>query len=195
MSHVVFMDQDGTLIETVPFNADPVQLRLVPDARRAIMRFVREGFSIAIVTNQPGIARGMFPESAMSAIRERIIELFAPMGAELVGFYYCPHHPAGSITEFGIECECRTPNAGLILRAAQELGIDPRQSWMVGDTLDDVEAGNRAGCRTILLDNGHETAWRMDGERWPTVVVDDLDRAAAVIAGAEESAKAEHTKP
>lgn len=193
MNRVVFMDKDGTLVENVPYNADPAQVRLAPTARRAVMRLVREGYSIVIVSNQSGIAKGMFPEAAMAAIRERICELFAPMGAELAGFYYCPHHPEGSVARFAIECDCRKPSAGLILRAAEELGIDPAGSWMVGDTLDDVEAGNRAGCRTILLDNGNETEWRVDGKRWPSVVVSDLERAAGVIVGVEEPAKAQYT--
>ena len=193
MNRVVFMDKDGTLVENVPYNADPAQIRLAPNARRAIMRLVREGFAIVLVTNQSGIAKGMFPESAMQVIRERICELFAPMGAELAGFYYCPHHPEGSVAEFAIACDCRKPAAGLITRAAEELGIAPGDSWMVGDTLDDVEAGNLAGCRTILLDNGNETEWRVDGKRWPTVVVNDLDRAAAVIVGVEDPVKAQYT--
>ncbi|MDA0301604.1 MAG: HAD-IIIA family hydrolase, partial [Chloroflexi bacterium] len=115
------------------------------------------------------------------------------LGAELAGFYYCPHHPEGSVTEFAVECSCRKPAEGMILRAAAELGINPAESWMVGDTLDDVEAGNRAGCRTILLDNGNETEWRVDGKRWPSVVVGDLDRAAAIIAGVEEPSKVQYT--
>jgi len=193
VNRVVFMDKDGTLVENVPYNADPAQIRLAPNARRAIMRLVREGFAIVLVTNQSGIAKGMFPESAMQVIRERICELFAPMGAELAGFYYCPHHPEGSVAEFAIACDCRKPAAGLITRAAEELGIAPGDSWMVGDTLDDVEAGNLAGCRTILLDNGNETEWRVDGKRWPTVVVNDLDRAAAVIVGVEDPVKAQYT--
>ena len=193
MNRVVFMDKDGTLIENVPFNADPAQIRLAPSARRAVMRLVREGFSIVVVTNQSGIARGRFPESAMQGIRDRIAELFAPMGAELLGLYYCPHHPEGSVAAFAIECDCRKPGDGLIRRAAEELGIDPAESWMVGDTLDDVEAGNRAGCRTILIDNGNETEWRVDGQRWPTVVVGDLDRAAAIIVGVEAPVKVQYT--
>jgi len=193
MNRVVFLDKDGTLIENVPYNADPALIRLMPEARRAIMRLVRAGFSIAVVSNQSGIARGYFPEAAMAAVRERLTELFAPMGADLVGFYYCPHHPEGSIEEFAIDCDCRKPAAGMILRAAAELGVDPAESWMVGDTLDDVEAGNRAGCRTILLDNGHETEWRVDGRRWPGLVVPDLDRAAAHIVGVEEPARVEYT--
>lgn len=190
MNRVVFLDNDGTLLEQVP-NAHPTQIRLLPNARRAVMRLVREGYSIAVVANQSSIAHGQLPEAAMSVIRDRLVELFAPMGARLAGFYYCPHHPDGVVTQFAIACDCRKPAAGLILRAAEELGIDPADAWMVGDTLDDVEAGNRAGCRTILLDNGHETEWRVGGQRWPTAVVEDLDRAVAIVVRVEEPAPAE----
>ena len=189
MRRVVFLDKDGTLVEDAPHNTDPAQIRLMAEARRGLMRLVREGYSIVIVTNQSSIASGQLPESAMETVRARLVELFAPMGAELAGFYYCPHHPQGSVIEFAVECECRKPGAGMILRAAEELGIDPAETWMVGATLDDVEAGNRAGCRTILLDNGSETEWHMDGRRWPSVVVADLDEAAHVIVGTKESAR------
>ena len=185
MNRVVFLDNDGTLIEQAS-HSHPAQIQLIPTARRAIMRLVREGYSIAVVANQSAIAHGQLSEAAMAVIRDRFLELFAPMGAQLAGFYYCPHHPEGTVTQFAIACECRKPAAGLILRAAEELGVDPAESWMVGDTLDDVEAGNRAGCRTILLDNGHETEWRVGGERWPTAVVEDLDRAVAMIVRVED---------
>ena len=185
MKRVVFLGNDGTLVDG-PHGNDPAQIRLLAEARRGLMRLVRDGYSIVIVANHSDIAHGATPVSAMDALRARIVELFTPMRAELAGFYYCPHHPTGSVIEFAIECECRKPGAGLIRRAAEELGIDPAETWMVGDTLDDVEAGNRAGCRTILLDNGNETEWRVDGKRWPSVVVGDFDRAAHVIVGAEE---------
>ena len=191
MNRVVFLDNDGTLIEQASYS-HPGQIRLIPTARRAIMRLVREGYSIAVVANQSAIAHGQLPEEAMTVIRDRFLELFAPMGAQLAGFYYCPHHPEGTVTQFAIACDCRKPATGLILRAAEELGVDPAESWMVGDTLDDVEAGNRAGCRTILLDNGHETEWRVGGERWPTAVVEDLDRAVAMIVRVEEPVPGKH---
>lgn len=193
MRRVVFLDKDGTLVEDAPHNTDPAQIRLMAEARRGLMRLVREGYSIVVVANQSSIASGQLPESAMETVRARLVELFAPMGVELAGFHYCPHHPQRSVSEFAVECECRKPGAGMILRAAEELGIDPAETWMVGATLDDVEAGNRAGCRTILLDNGNETEWHMDGKRWPSVVVGDLDEAAHVIVGAKESARAGST--
>jgi histidinol phosphatase-like enzyme len=95
----------------------------------------------------------------------------------LDGFYYCPHAPDAG-------CDCRKPAPGMLERAAREHGVDLRASWMIGDILDDVEAGRRAGCRTILLDNGNETEWRDGEQRCPDYVARDLAQAAAIIAAA-----------
>ncbi|MCA9850725.1 MAG: HAD hydrolase-like protein, partial [Dehalococcoidia bacterium] len=89
--------------------------------------------------------------------------------------------PEGDVAEFAIECDCRKPGDGMLRRAAADLGIDLSEAWMVGDILDDVEAGNRAGCRTILIDNDNETEWRLSTLRWPTVVVRNLESAARAI--------------
>jgi ribonucleoside-diphosphate reductase alpha chain len=96
----------------------------------------------------------------------------------LAGFYYCPHHPHGSVPAYAVTCDCRKPRPGLILRAAREQGVDPARSWLVGDILDDVEAGRAAGCRTVLLDNGHETEWVLSPARRPDGVAADLAEAA-----------------
>jgi histidinol-phosphate phosphatase family protein len=96
-------------------------------------------------------------------------------------FYYCPHHPDGKVKLYARECECRKPKPGLLLRAARDWKIDLPSSWMIGDILDDVEAGRRAGCQTILLDNGHETEWRMDNVRQPHYRVKNIEQAAHII--------------
>src|SRR5690606_21518630 len=111
------------------------------------------------------------------AVGRRLRELFADCGATLSGFYWCPHAPAPG-------CGCRKPAPGLLLRAASEQHVDPQRSWMIGDILDDVEAGHRAGCRGVLVDNGNETEWR-DGElRRPYARAADLAGAARQVAGA-----------
>jgi D-glycero-D-manno-heptose 1,7-bisphosphate phosphatase len=92
----------------------------------------------------------------------------------LDGFYYCPHAP-------GAGCECRKPAAGLIERAAREHGVALGESWLIGDILDDIEAGRRAGCKTVLLDNGNETQWELSPERVPHHIARDLGEAAALI--------------
>ena len=101
---------------------------------------------------------------------------------DLEGFYYCPHHPDGSVDPIARECNCRKPTPGILLRAARDHGIDLRASWMVGDMLHDIEAGNHAGCRTILIDNGNETERRLGRRRIPTRMAPDLYSAAALIA-------------
>ncbi len=171
----VFLDKDGTLVENVPYNADPAKIRLVAGAGEALRAMQEAGYRIFVVSNQSGVARGYFPETALGGVLKRLREMLAGQGVELAGFYYCPHHPQG-------HCACRKPQPGLILRAAAEHEVDLGKSWLVGDILDDVEAGRRAGCRTILVDNGNETEWRNGAERTPHFKVADLAGAARVIA-------------
>lgn len=167
----VLLDKDGTLIEDVPYNADPARVRLVPGAAAAARAWKEAGFRLAVVSNQSGVGRGIFPEEALEGVWARLNEL---LGTKLDGFFYCPHVPEAG-------CDCRKPAPGLLLRAASELGADPRCCWLVGDILDDVEAGRRAGCRTILIDNGNETEWRAGPHRVPEYRAPDLLAAARVI--------------
>lgn len=178
---MVLIDKDGTLVENVPYNVDPALIRLAPGAERAVSRLAAAGFRLAVVSNQAGVALGRFPESALRRVGARLEELLAGLGAELAGFYYCPHHPEGVVPEYTVRCECRKPAPGLIERAAREAGVAARDAWMVGDILDDVEAGSRAGCTTILLDNGNETEWILTPRRRPDYIVRDLDEAADFI--------------
>lgn len=173
MKAAVFFDKDGTLVENVPYNADPARLRFAPGAADAVGRLAAQAYRIFVVSNQPGIALGLFEKRDLE-------ELGRHLGTRLPaldGFYYCPHAPRSG-------CDCRKPACGLLLAAAREHGIDLRSSWMVGDILDDIEAGRRAGCRTVLIDNGNETEWIPGREREPHARVASLGQAAAFICGA-----------
>jgi D-glycero-D-manno-heptose 1,7-bisphosphate phosphatase len=181
----VFLDKDGTLVVDVPYNVDPALIRLAPGAGEGLRAVSAAGYRLVVVSNQSGIARGSFPESALVVVERRLRELLAECGVALAGFYWCPHHPGGNVADYAVACECRKPQPGLILRAARELGIDTGQSWMVGDILDDVEAGRRAGCRTVLLDNGNETEWLRSPARMPDLVAADLADAARLILAAD----------
>ena len=181
---LVFIDKDGTLVENVPYNVEPALIRLTPGAERAIPRLTAAGFRLVIVSNQPGVALGHFPESALRRVKARLEVLLAGLGAELAGFYYCPHHPDGVLPEYAIRCGCRKPAPGLIERAAREMAVSASGAWLVGDILDDVEAGSRAGCTTILLDNGNETEWVLTPQRRPDYIVRDLEEAADFIVSA-----------
>jgi histidinol-phosphate phosphatase family protein len=178
---VVFLDKDGTLVVDVPYNVDPARIRLAPGAADGLPRLAAAGYRLAVVTNQSGVARGLFPEAALAGVERRLGELLADIGVPLAGFFYCPHHPAGTVPSYAVECECRKPAPGMVLAAARRLGADPRACWMVGDILHDVEAGRRAGCRTVLVDNGNETEWVPGPDRVPHHRVPDLAAAADVI--------------
>lgn len=180
----VFLDKDGTLIENVPYNVDPDKIVLAPRAIEALGLLHADGFRLLVISNQAGAAFGYFSPEAIDGVEARVRELLGRHAVPLAGFYCCPHHPQGTVPSLGIECQCRKPAPGLILRAAEEQRLDLHASWFVGDILDDVEAGNRAGCRTILVDRGGETEWRFTPLRRPTYAVHDLYAAAKRIVAA-----------
>jgi histidinol-phosphate phosphatase family protein len=170
----VFVDKDGTLVVNVPYNVDPQRVFLARGVTEGIDRLARSGYRVIVVSNQPGAGMGLFPEQALRQVEDRLRELLP----RLDGFYYCPHLPHAG-------CTCRKPQAGLIERAAREHGVELSASWMIGDILDDIEAGRRAGCRTILLDVGNETEWQLSAPRNPHHIAGDLAEAAAIIAAAQ----------
>lgn len=181
MDRAVFIDKDGTLVVDLPFNADPALIELAPGASEGLRLLASAGYRLLVVSNQSGIARGYFGEEHLPAIEERLRELASAEGAELEAFYWCPHHPDGAEERYAVHCGCRKPEPGMLLRAAAERGIDLGESWVVGDILDDVGAGRRAGCRTVLVDNGGETEWVTAPWRVPHHVVGDLAEAARCI--------------
>ena len=175
----LFIDKDGTLVENVRYNADPALLRFQPGACEALAAFAAAGYALVIVSNQSGLALGRFTHGQFAKLRAALRQrLRDEAGVELTGFYYCPHVPAADGTP---ACGCRKPSPFLLHCAAIHHRLDLAQSWMVGDTLDDVEAGRRAGCRTVLLDSGGETVWRLTPLRWPYVRCTEWDEVAHAI--------------
>lgn len=180
----VFLDKDGTLIEDVPYNVQPERMHLMPGAGAALRLLRDAGYTFFVVSNQAGVALGRFAEAELERVGLALQQLLAEHEVRLTGFYYCPHHPAGTVASYSGQCTCRKPRPGLLRRAAAEHGIDLNASWLIGDILDDIEAGRRAGCRTVLLDNGHETEWRPGPGRRPHYVARDLTEAASCILSA-----------
>lgn len=181
LQRAIFLDKDGTIVEDVPYNVDISRIRLFPGAIEALTRLHAAGYRLVVITNQSGVALGHFDVGALHDVEEFLRTMFRNAGLTLSGFYYCPHHKDGTVAEFAIHCECRKPLPGLIQRAGAELGINLVDSWMVGDILNDVEAGNRAGCRTVLVDTGGETEWHISATRCPNYLVSTLGEAAEVI--------------
>ena len=180
-SKAVFLDKDGPLIEDVPYNVNPDRIRLAEGAYKSLRLLQDRGYQLFVVTNQSGVARGFFEEQNLQQVRNKIIELLASAGIFLTDFYYCPHHPHGKVSKYAVDCFCRKPQPGMLYRAALEHDVNLAESWMVGDILYDIEAGNQAGCRTVLIDNGHETEWEVTPRREPEFTVGNLESAARVI--------------
>jgi len=177
----VFLDKDGTLIEDKPYNVNPDCIQLLPGVSEGLNLLQAQGYQLIVVTNQSGIARGFFTEQDLFRVRNKLEELLSSAGIVLSDFYYCPHHPQGQIGQYAIDCSCRKPQPGMFYRAALEHNIDLSSSWMVGDILHDVEAGNRAGCKTVLIDNQHETEWELTPIRRPKFMAQDIESAARII--------------
>jgi len=182
----VFLDKDGTLIQNVPYNADPAKIQFAAGALSAVQLLHQCGFALYVISNQAGVALGLFPAQGLDAVAQRLRALLAASDVPLSGIYFCPHHPEGRIAAYTVACGCRKPQPGLLLRAAREHDIDLSRSWMIGDILDDIEAGRRAGCRTVLIDNGNETQWQGSPLRMPHILVHRLDQAAHAIARLSE---------
>ncbi|HVX11002.1 MAG TPA: HAD family hydrolase [Pirellulales bacterium] len=180
LDQAIFFDKDGTLLEDVPYNVEPRLMRLAPRAGEALRRLAPH-YRLIVISNQSGVAHGYFDESALFGVEQRLRELLVTHDVELGGFYYCPHHPQGQVSAYRLVCDCRKPRPGMIKRAAAEKGIDLARSWMVGDILDDIEAGRLAGCRTVLIDNGGETEWVRSVNRRPDFTASDLHVAAEWI--------------
>lgn len=153
----VFLDRDGTINKYVGFLHSPEQLELLPGAAEAIKQINQSGYLCIVVTNQPVIARGEVTIEGLQQIHNKLETLLGEQGAYLDAIYYCPHHPdkgfEGEIKELKVDCDCRKPKPGMLLKAAQDFNIDLSASWMIGDSDIDVEAGKRAGCQTFQLIN------------------------------------------
>lgn len=170
----VFLDRDGTIIEEVGYLKDPSQARLIPGAAEGIRRLNEAGVPVVVVTNQAGVGRGYFPESAVAAVHAEVARQLLAQGARWDAAYYCPHHPDAG-------CDCRKPSPGMLRKAAAEHGLDLAGSFVVGDKVSDLKAGAPLGCRTVLVLTGYGVT---EGERGkaagfaPDHVAPDLAAAA-----------------
>lgn len=183
----IFLDRDGTLVHASHYPSRPEQLRLYDNIAPALRDVQGMDFALVVITNQSGIARGYFSAADLQRMHDYLFHQLADLGVHLDGVYHCPHHPDGVIPELAVTCTCRKPQPGMLLQAAIELDIDLARSWFVGDILDDVEAGNRAGCRSILVDLGTEQM-PTSFVRCPTFVARDTCHALTIIQRVEQQA-------
>jgi len=179
----VFLDRDGTLLEEAGYLDRLERLVFFPYAIDAVRLLNRAGFPVVVVTNQAGIARGIFKESFVAAAHRHISDRLAAAGARVDAFYYCPHHPEAVVEEFRQVCDCRKPQPGMLTRAAADLDLALDRSFVVGDRWHDLEAGQRVGARTLLVRTGYgrtEEAAPMAHVQ-PSAIVDNVIDAVSWI--------------
>jgi D-glycero-D-manno-heptose 1,7-bisphosphate phosphatase len=187
----VFLDRDGVInpliyhqdvgIVDSPFTLS--QFRVLPRVPKAIRLLNDLGLAVVIVSNQPGIAKGHFNSETLRKFDRKLQVTLKPLGARIDATYYCLHHPQSVVKEFRKRCSCRKPSPGMLLKAARDLGLSLPDSYMVGDGLTDIEAGSRAGCRTVFIGR-----WKCEHCQFihpsslrPDFVANDLWHAAQLI--------------
>jgi len=151
----VFLDRDGTINEEIDFLRTPDELRLIPGAGAAIRSLNERHLVTCVISNQSGVARGFLTEADLLPIHERLEQELGRDNARLDRIYYCPHHPTEGRPPYNIACECRKPKTGMLRKGAEEFGLDLKRSFVVGDRIVDVQAGQAVGATTILVLTGY----------------------------------------
>ncbi|MDG5467694.1 D-glycero-beta-D-manno-heptose 1,7-bisphosphate 7-phosphatase [Deltaproteobacteria bacterium IMCC39524] len=154
----VFLDRDGTINIEKDYLHKIEDFEFIPGAPEAIKKLKDAGFLVIVVSNQSGVARGYFDEDSVNQLHQHIQTELAGYGTSIDDFYFCPHHPDKGLGVYKAACNCRKGNPGMLLQASREHDIDLSKSYMVGDKLADIEAGQRAGCKTLLVLTGYGAA-------------------------------------
>lgn len=176
----IFLDRDGTLNEEVDYLSDPDQLVLIPGAAAAVARLNAKGIPVVVVTNQSGIGRGKYDWQDFAAVMSRMGTLLALENAWIDAVYASPHHELGQGEYAVSDHPDRKPNPGMLVRAAEEHGLDLPRSWMIGDKDIDLDAGRRAGCRVALVRTGYGS--RVDGAAADLVAADLPEALERILA-------------
>ena len=186
MRKAIFLDRDGTLIEAVPYLSRLSQIKLLSGVPEALSLLKGKGYSLVVITNQSGVARGFSDEDFVLESHRRIQLLLKETGVTVDAFYFCPHHPTEGDLPYRVDCDCRKPKPGLLLRAASELGLELVGSWVVGDDLPDLMMARNLGLPFALVRSGYgrilEEGGLLPPLREGEWVVDDLLAAAHLIA-------------
>ena len=171
----VFLDRDGVLIDDVDLLTQCEQVHLCDGAPQAVRALYEAGFALVVISNQTVVARGLVTEDDVKQINEYVQKLLhEACGVGIQRFYFCPHHPSATLPEYRVNCECRKPRPGMLLRAARDLDLDLAASYIVGDRTSDVIAGHNAGCTTFLVETGMHSAPPIESDAIDTSIVPDF---------------------
>ena len=173
----VFIDRDGTINKEVNYLHKIEDLEILPGVAEAVKLLNTGGFLVIVPTNQSGIARGYYSVEDMQKINDEISRRLEKEGAHIDAFYFCPHHPKGKVEEFTLPCDCRKPEPGMFLKAAEDFNIDFSTSFSVGDKIRDLKPAKELGGRGILVKTGYGLEELKDKENWqvePDYVAEDL---------------------
>ena len=151
----IFLDRDGTINDEVGYLDSADKLRIIPAAFEAVRLINASGMKAVVITNQAGVAKGLFTEEFVREINGQIQSALLAQGALIDRFYFCPHHPTEGIDPYRLICDCRKPEPGLLLQAAADLNIDLARSYVIGDRLRDIETAHRAGAKGVLVMTGY----------------------------------------
>ena len=181
-ARAVFIEKDDVILENLHTLGASERLVLADNAALGLRMLQAYGFKLILISHQPDIAHGLIDERTFTQQLIEMEQRLAEAGVRCEGCYYCPHHPNATVSTYAVVCECRKPSPGLLLQAAEKHRFDLRQSWLIGKILDDVEAGKRAGCRSLLLTRQNESAWKfLRPTRRPDAVAASVDQAAHFI--------------
>lgn len=171
---LILLDRDGTLIENVPYLAEPGKVVLIPGAAEALRELIRLGWTVVLVSNQSGIGRGLFDEATLTKVNQRLLDLLEAQGVQLAGLYHCPDHPDDPSAN-------RKPAPGMALQAARNFSADLKEAWVIGDSVVDIGLAEAIGARSILVLTGHGTQYDYTSGPKPTHICPSLADVPAVI--------------
>lgn len=177
----IFLDRDNTLIEDPGYINHPDLVKLLDGVPEALRELKALGYKLLVVTNQSAVARGIITEKVLNEIHDRLKRLLAEQGAPLDRIYYCPYHPEGVIPKYRKDSDCRKPNPGMFLTAAKEMDINLSKSWCIGNNIRDIEAGLKAGCKTILINSTSYYAKTKPAEPKPHFYAVNMKEAVNII--------------
>ena len=191
MNKAVFLDRDGVITKEPPYYAHRIdQLELIPKSAEAIKVLNKSGFKVIVILNQSGVARGYYQEKDIQIYNNEMKRQLEEKGAYIDAIYYCPHYSKAIIEKYKIDCECRKPKPGMLRQAEKDLNLNLKLSFLIGDKMSDIEAGYRAGCKTILALTGQGNDELKNNPKIdikPNYISNDLYTASQIINGNMES--------